>query len=345
MNKVLSLIIPTYNMEKYLDKCLTSLIVKDEKLFKNLEVLVIIDGAKDRSSEIAHTYQSRYPEVYRVIDKENGNYGSCVNRGLKEATGKYVKVLDADDYFDTNSLQDYLDYLNRTDVDLVVTDYDIVNEQGDITSNRKFPFQSNKNISFLDICSSKAFRLIEMHAITYKRQNLVDINYRQTEGVSYTDREWVFIPMTTVKIMQYHPIVLYKYLVGRAGQTIDPKVLAKTISHNVVITENRLKDLKQRNIELSDPLKKYLYAGIMKTVVYVYRNALLKGALTKEQLDQFDANIKQLNPEIYELSNNARIHKRIPFKFISYYRQCGMKMPLYIRFFFKICRMLGATRN
>lgn len=87
-------------MEKYLRRCLDSLII-DEDGMKQLEVLVINDGSKDSSSQIAHEYQDKYPDTFRVIDKENGNYGSCINRGLKEATGKYVKVLDADDWFDT----------------------------------------------------------------------------------------------------------------------------------------------------------------------------------------------------------------------------------------------------
>ena len=102
MDKILSIIVPTYNMEKYLERCLSSLIVSDEQMAM-LEVLVINDGSKDRSSEIAHGYESRYPDTFRVIDKTNGHYGSCVNRGLQEATGKYVKVLDADDWFNTEN--------------------------------------------------------------------------------------------------------------------------------------------------------------------------------------------------------------------------------------------------
>ena len=98
-NKILTIIIPTYNMEQYLRKCLDSLIVSEENM-QRLEVLVVNDGSKDSSSAIGHEYEAKYPQTFRVIDKENGNYGSCVNRGLKEATGKYVKVLDADDYFD-----------------------------------------------------------------------------------------------------------------------------------------------------------------------------------------------------------------------------------------------------
>ena len=97
MDKILTVIIPTYNMEELLPRCLDSFLIKDKKLMQQVEVLVVNDGSKDNSSSIAHRYEKLYPHTFRVIDKENGNYGSCVNRGLQEATGKYVKVLDADD--------------------------------------------------------------------------------------------------------------------------------------------------------------------------------------------------------------------------------------------------------
>ena len=107
MIKLLTIVIPTYNMEAYLNRCLDSLLVSDEQM-QLLEVLVINDGSKDNSSAIAHEYEAKYPNTFRVIDKENGNYGSCVNRGLKEASGKYIKVLDADDWFDTTEFEKYL---------------------------------------------------------------------------------------------------------------------------------------------------------------------------------------------------------------------------------------------
>ena len=91
-------------MEPYLRHCLDSLII--DKGMDELEVFVINDGSKDRSSKIAREYQDKYPNTFYVIDKVNGNYGSCINRGLKEATGKYIKVLDADDCFNARALQD-----------------------------------------------------------------------------------------------------------------------------------------------------------------------------------------------------------------------------------------------
>ena len=95
MEKLLTIIVPTYNMEAYLDKCLTSLIVGEsgEEQMCMLEVLVINDGSTDDSSAIAHRYEERYPQTFKVIDKENGNYGSCINVALSVATGKYIKIL------------------------------------------------------------------------------------------------------------------------------------------------------------------------------------------------------------------------------------------------------------
>ena len=112
---------------------------------KQLEVLVINDGSKGSSSQIAHEYQDKYPDTYRVIDKENGNYGSCINRGLKEATGKYVKVLDADDWFDTICLKRLLILLPNIDVDLILTDYIVFNEDNNKSTEVSY---KNQNIQF-----------------------------------------------------------------------------------------------------------------------------------------------------------------------------------------------------
>ena len=107
-------------MENYLESCLNSLLTDNMSL---IEVLVINDGSKDSSYDIAHRYETKYPEVFVVIDKGNGNYGSCVNVGLRRATGKYIKVLDADDCFNTRVFEAYLNDMKNCDTDMVISDY------------------------------------------------------------------------------------------------------------------------------------------------------------------------------------------------------------------------------
>lgn len=233
MEKILTIVVPTYNMEKYLDKCLTSLIIEDRELLKRVEVLVIIDGATDRSSEIAHTYQDRFPETFRVIDKENGNYGSCVNRGLKEATGKYIKILDADDWFDTKVFERYIREIENFDVDLVLNDMHSFMSgcEDKMLYNLASFFKENCVHRFEELLEiNNTARYIAMHCIAYKTKNLRCINYSQTEGISYTDLEWDVIPMQTVLTFASIQGYLYIYQIGREGQTVDPNVQKKSMN-------------------------------------------------------------------------------------------------------------------
>ena len=153
MDKILSIIIPTYNMEKYLRKCLESLVVSEENL-KCLEVLVVNDGSKDSSSLIAHEYETKYPQTFRVIDKENGNYGSCVNRGLKEAKGKYIKLLDSDDSFVNETFDEFVHFLMTEDADLFINDYCIVDANGEIMETYSFRMPVDRNFSVYEMPNS-----------------------------------------------------------------------------------------------------------------------------------------------------------------------------------------------
>lgn len=110
MQKLLTIVVPMYNVEKYVRKCLGSFVMPDKEKMNSLEVLCINDGSPDHSSEIAKQFQANYPATYRVIDKTNGNYGSCINRGLAEAKGLYFKVCDGDKLF--AKIADYAKNMN-----------------------------------------------------------------------------------------------------------------------------------------------------------------------------------------------------------------------------------------
>lgn len=215
-------------MDALLDQCLTSLILDSKELREKMDIIVVIDGATDRSSEIAHRYADQYPEMFSVIDKENGNYGSCVNAALPRVQGKYVRILDADDSYYTNNLLDYIEVLEQQDADLILTDYDTVNEDGDVVSKTRLPIEANKSLLFSEIPSDM---FIAMHEVAYRSEIFKEIDYHQTEGISYTDLEWVFHPMSVVRKVFYCNIFIYRYLNGRSGQTVNQSVILRRLSH------------------------------------------------------------------------------------------------------------------
>ena len=121
MEKILSIVIPAYNVEKYLEKCLASFEI--QAILDRIEVLVINDGSKDHTAEIAQRYCEKYPETYFLYNKENGGHGSGINYGIRYATGKYFKVVDGDDWLNTEELEAFVKLLEETDTDIVAADF------------------------------------------------------------------------------------------------------------------------------------------------------------------------------------------------------------------------------
>lgn len=297
MDKVLTVVIPTYNMERYLRYCLDSLCVS--RGGEALEVLVVNDGSKDTSSAIAHEYEQKHPGIFRVIDKENGNYGSCVNRGLAEAKGKYIKVLDADDSFDTENFECFIDILCNTDADLVVSDFAVVDEDRNIKKVVCHGFPGGC-IPMDEICTAENFSHIQMHAVTYRRDNLLKLSYKQTEGISYTDQEWVFTPMVGVKQVCYFDKCVYMYLVGREGQTMNPAVKAKRIPHVCKCVYSMLSAYMQCRNNISEQLRTYFYGRLDYMIREVYVFYLQHySTQNKKLLLQFDSTLKDISLEVY----------------------------------------------
>lgn len=326
MEKILSIIIPTYNMEKYLRKCLDSLII-DKELMSQFEVLIINDGSKDSSSEIAHEYENQYPNTFRVIDKENGNYGSCINRGLKEAVGKYVKVLDADDYFNTNALIDYIKFLKEQNCDLVLNDCIKINERGDtIGSFDNLGLKRYTTIVFKKFASKRIFP--QMHCIAYKKEKIYILNYKQTEGISYTDQEWVTIPMKNIETVVYTGLPLYYYLIGREGQTMDAIVMTKSFKHKSEVVLSIINNTLKYNGD--DVHKVYLESKMLNFLEYLYKEHILYSFYEEKEFRNFDQLILNNFPTI-----EYKMRKKIMGKVINYWR-IKKTYPFYIQLYFKL---------
>lgn len=331
MEKQISIIIPTYNMEKYISKCLDSLIIPE---FDQIEVLVVNDGSKDRSSEIAHSYAERYPDSIRVIDKENGNYGSCINTALPLATGRYVKILDADDTFDKTGFSELVSRLRDLDVDVVFTHCEVIDDQSRTLSVSGKYKNNQYNHIYNEINSRLYGAYTLMHWITYNIRIFKRFEYFQPVGISYTDTIWAFIPIIFCNTGIFLDLIVYKYLFGREGQTMNPKNMAKQISHFSQMAKAMIDYYVRFKEDTS--IKEFAKKNTLIVTKEIY-NTFATKIHTRESfrsLAEFDKELYHLAPDIYEAISEHNISSSINYKIYKHIRESdfdfNFKIPLNI---------------
>ena len=265
----------------------------------------------------AHEYQDKFSGTFVVIDKENGNYGSCINRGLSEAKGKYIKILDADDFFDKDSFSSFMAYLGESDVDVVVSNYNVVSIDGKLIRKWDYVFPQRKKLNISEYCDSYCYKVLQMHAIAYNRSKIVENNYIQTEGISYTDQEWMFYPMSYMTTFTYFPVAVYQYGLGREGQTMDENVRKKTINHMTKILYRQADFLNHANSQ-------EMINGYMKTRFFQLVNMIYPMLISGRQdisLKDIDEKVKEINPAIYDEISVLKLDSRTwPFLYINHWR-------------------------
>ena len=329
--KLLSIIVPSYNMESYLPKCLGSLCIDDKDLLEQLDVIVVNDGSHDRTSEIAHEWEAKMPSVIRVLDKDNGNYGSCINAALRIARGHFVKVLDADDTFDSRGFYEYLMFLrDHTDdkIDLILTDNDVVDQEGNRLNHRTFPFEANVPIAIDHYLQTSAY--VSMHALTYRMDILRKIRYCQCEGVSYSDTEWVWLPLVGVHDIVYLPVVVYRYLVGREGQTMDPRIRAKSIGMRAQVVFHAMGEMERLRAMASASVKEYFSSTVIVHLQVMYRESIFGLSCYESVFDlrEFDSELRERFPKVYDLVSEVHYCWCIPYRFIQGWRARSRFFPL-----------------
>lgn len=337
-DKLLTIAIPTYNMEKYIARCLDSLLIGES--IDKLQVLVVNDGSKDRSSEIAHSYADKYPCSISVIDKSNGNYGSCINAALQAAEGKYIKILDSDDYFNSHSLDKLIKRLNECDSDAILTNHTI------ITPRQKYIWKHNyadgQRIMLEDECPS----YFPMHSIIYRTDLLRKMCYKQSEGISYTDQEWIFYPMLKASQMVYIDLDLYQYCMDREGQTMDPKVFAKGLPMLYTILYRALAYRNENAFDNVPARSEYCEMQLFRQAETIYRQELIFNSEVSGKLTALDLKISEIDLDLYSRLDDLALGF---CKYVKRFRATGKgvsaidKHTLSIQC--KIINLMNAFRN
>ncbi len=276
--KLLTIAIPAYNSEAYLNKCLDSILEKEDD---RLDIIVVDDGSKDKTAEIAKEYVEKFPSIVSLISKENGGHGSAVNTGMANAKGRWFYVLDSDDRLDFSALEVVLERLDEfekednsePDIDLYLVNYvyDKVGEKDKVISYvDKLP--ENRMFSWSEMKKLGTATFLTMHSMIYRTKLLRDCRLSLPEHCFYVDNVLAYRPLVHVNNLFYENINLYYYFIGREDQSVNTKNMIKRIDQQLKVTKLMVSYFDPYYMNIHSKLRNYLlsYLSIMFTISTVH---------------------------------------------------------------------------
>ena len=288
--KLLTVAIPCYNSQDYMEKSIRSALTGGDRV----EVIVVDDGSKDNTLKIAKKYQ------------ENGGHGEAVNTGIKNATGLYFKVLDSDDCLGKKALAEVLDLLEDmvskdAGLDMLITNF-MYDKQG-VKHKKIMKYKKAMPVGRMfgwDELKFGTTQYLLMHSVIYRTKVLRECNMELPRHTFYVDNIYVFQPLPFVKNIYYLDVCLYKYFIGRDDQSVNENIMIKRLDQQYRVTRIML-DI-YNNSEINHPnidAAMVHYFDMMMCVSSIL--SILEGS--KERLDDKERlwkDLKETNPLLYK---------------------------------------------
>ena len=301
--KYISFAIPCYNSQDYMDKAIESILKGGE----DVEIIIVNDGSKDRTSEIAHQYEEKYSTIIKAVDKENGGHGDAVNTGLKHATGLYFKVVDSVVWVDEDSLMKILETLHMLVdedkmVDMLISNY--VYEKVGVKHKRVIHYQNvipqEKIITWKDLGKFQIGQYILMHSVMYRTELLRRCKLELPKHTFYVDNIYVYYPLPHVKTVYYLNVNFYRYFIGRDGQSVNEQNMIKRIDQQLFVNKSMI-DMYDMDKISNRKLRAYMinYLAIMMTIssIIAIRS---KNPENLEKKKELWAYLKEKQPKVYK---------------------------------------------
>lgn len=294
--KILSVSVAAYNVEKFIKQNIESFVNSKAKDY--IEVIITDDGSKDNTIKIVKEYQEKYPGIIRLIEQENAGPGSTVNSGIKHATGKYFRMVDGDDWVQTENLEKYINFLKENDVDMLVTNYIEVDNDTKLEKlNTIENIEFNKIMDFKDI-ASKVY--LEMHNVTF-RSNILKENNIVLDNGFYTDVEYLLLPVPYIKTIAFLDISIYMYRVALNTQSVNIFSLQKNIGMLTVVLHRLIEYYEKNKESIDENLNIYIKNRILRMIKTKLR-VLLTYKCNKEnkkKIKKFCEELKEISEDIY----------------------------------------------
>ena len=303
--KILTVVIPCYNSESYMRKAIESVLPGGE----DVEILIIDDGSKkDRTLEVAKSYEERYPGIVRAIHQKNKGHGGAVNTGIQEATGTYFKVVDSDDWLDSKALIRVIKRLKlleerHTPVDMMLTNF-LYDKEGAWHKNVmqfRHAFPQNRIISWDDMGHMKQTQYILMHNIIYRHDVLIKSGLKLPLHTFYVDNLFGFQPLPYCEKLYYMDVNFYHYLIGRDDQSVNEKVMISRIDQQIRVNKIMIDVFTEQNWSgLDKNVRKYMM-NFLNKIMTVTSILLLVGGTEEDYAKKRDiwGYLKRKNEKVY----------------------------------------------
>ena len=301
--KLLTFAIPCYNSEDYMENCIKSLLPGGD----DVEILVVNDGSKDCTPEIADAYEKRYPGIVRAIHQENGGHGEAVNAGIRNATGLYFKVVDSDDWVDLDAYMKILEKLRElsggeTTLDMFIANYVYEKVGAKHKKVMRYTTLPKEQLIGWDDCKFHKGQYILMHSVIYRTKLLRECGLELPKHTFYVDNIYVYKPLPSVRTMYYMDVDFYRYYIGRDDQSVNEKVMISRIDQQIRVNKIMLESFDIWKIQ-NKKLRRYMISYL--EIVTVISTVMLIRSGTEENLE------KKRELWKYIKATDARLFRRL----------------------------------
>ena len=277
-HKVITFGIPSYNAAKDMDRCISS-ILEGSAYAKDVEIVIVDDGSQDETAAKADEWEARYPGIVRAVHQENGGHGMAVLAGLREARGTYYKVVDSDDWLDASALSTMLTLLRGFEerdlrVDLFISNYvyEKVHEGTHATINYRHCLPRKRVFGWGEIGRFLPSQNLLMHSLCYRTDVLRGHDLPLPAHTFYVDNIYAYVPLPNCRTMYYADIDLYRYFIGREGQSVNEVTMVRRLDQQFRITRIMM-EAYHLHADVAEPrLRSYMmqYFTIMMAICSVF---------------------------------------------------------------------------
>ncbi|KRM07130.1 glycosyltransferase [Liquorilactobacillus ghanensis DSM 18630] len=300
--KLLSVIVPCYNAEDFMERCINSLILGGNEI----QIILVDDGSIDKTGKIIDWYAKEFPQIVTAIHQKNGGHGEAINNGLKKVVATYVKIVDSDDWLDIQALHQVLNFLRSNisrikSIDMIISNY-IYDKQG--SKHKKiinYPRIPTNQILSWDNLHFSVGKYLLMHSVIYRTDILKNkAKLKLPQHSFYVDNIYVFEPLIYVKKIYYLDLNLYHYFIGREDQSVNEQVMIGKIDQQLAINRQMI-NFYTDNVDPDTSVGKYMgrYVEIITTIssILLLKENSLRSLQLKKSLWNF---IKRKDEVLYK---------------------------------------------